>query len=91
MEGVDCEKKKCPTNTKEAVIRGCYTTTPDFVKLAGAFGIEARRVSRKDEVGKAISHAIKYDGPHLIEFLVAQEENVMPMRPPGKGVEGIID
>ena len=56
---------------------------PDYVKLAGAYGIPALRVEHQEDVADALRQAEEYDGPFLIEFVVAQEENVFPMVPPG--------
>ena len=56
---------------------------PDFVMIAGAYGIPGVRVSRKTEVAPAIQAAIEHQGPFLIDFLVEPEENVYPIVPPG--------
>jgi acetolactate synthase I/II/III large subunit len=65
-------------------------TTPDFVKLCEAYGIPAQRVIAKGEVRPAIEAAMAYDGPMLIEFVVAEEENVYPMIPSGGSLSDII-
>ena len=59
-------------------------TTPDFVKLAEAYGAEAIRVERHSEVAEAIQRGAKADVPFLIDFMVDPEEDVLPMTPPGK-------
>ncbi len=56
---------------------------PDFCKLADAYDIPNRRVSRRDEVEKAVEFARGVDGPTLIEFVVEKEEMVYPMVPAG--------
>lgn len=56
---------------------------PDFCKLADAYDIPNRRVSRRDEVEKAVEFARGIDGPTLIEFVVEKEEMVYPMVPAG--------
>ncbi len=56
---------------------------PDFCKLADAYDIPNRRVSRRDEVEKAVDFARGIDGPTLIEFVVEKEEMVYPMVPAG--------
>ncbi|MBI4418418.1 MAG: hypothetical protein HY563_06545, partial [Ignavibacteriales bacterium] len=67
-------------------------TSPDFVKLAEAFGCPGRRVTRPDEVHDAILEAIEYsDGPMLVEFVVAKEDNVYPMIPAGQTVDEMLD
>ena len=56
---------------------------PDYVKLAGAYGIPALRVDTQEDVAAALAAAQAYDGPFLIEFVVERETNVYPMIPPG--------
>ena len=56
---------------------------PEYVKLAHAYGIPARRVTLREEVMPALREAREYDGPYLIEFVVNPEAHVYPMVPPG--------
>ncbi len=56
---------------------------PDFVKLAEAFGIPARRVEKPEDAMEAIKFAQETPGPVLIEFRVENEEAVYPMVPAG--------
>jgi acetolactate synthase-1/2/3 large subunit len=64
---------------------------PDFVKIAEAYEIPAIKVRHRDEVSPAISKAMDYDGPFLVDFIVEPEENVYPMVPPGKSLSEIIE
>ena len=67
-------------------------TSPDYVKLAEAYGIRALRVTSSSEVDGAVKTMLEYkDGPILVEFIVANEENVYPMIPAGQTVNEIID
>ena len=68
-----------------------YTGNPDFVKLAEAYGIPARRVMEKDAVAESITWAMETEGPVLIDFWVDTEEDVYPMIPPGMGVAELIE
>jgi len=43
-------------------------TNPDFVRLANAFDIEARRVESLDDLHQAFLHEVGWDKPLLIEF-----------------------
>ncbi len=56
---------------------------PDFCKLADAYGIPNRYVSKRDEIEDAVRFAQSIDGPTLIEFVVEKEEMVYPMVPAG--------
>jgi len=57
--------------------------SPDFCKLAEAYGIPSRRVTSRDQVQEAVEFARNTDGPTLIEFMVEKEEMVYPMVPSG--------
>jgi acetolactate synthase-1/2/3 large subunit len=57
--------------------------SPDFVRIAEAYGIPAARVKDKTDVIPAIEKAMEHKGPFLIDFVVAPEENVFPIVPPG--------
>lgn len=59
---------------------------PDFVKIAEAYHILGIRVTQLDEVGPAIDQAINYDGPVIVDFVISEEEDVIPMVPPGKEI-----
>ena len=61
--------------------------TPDFVKLAEAHGVPARRVTQPEEVNEAIEWARKTPGPVVLEFRVEQEEAVYPMVPAGAALD----
>ena len=56
---------------------------PEFVKLAEAFGIPARKVTHQEDVMPALKEAQDHDGPYLVEFVVNPEAHVYPMVPPG--------
>jgi acetolactate synthase-1/2/3 large subunit len=65
--------------------------SPDFVKLAEAYGIPARRVNRREDIEEAVAFARSiHDGPVLIEFVVEQEEMVYPMVPAGADLHAMI-
>jgi acetolactate synthase-1/2/3 large subunit len=58
-------------------------TSPDWVKLAGAFGALGLRAARVAEVEPVIERALAHPGPVLIDFVVREEENCYPMVPAG--------
>lgn len=64
--------------------------TPDFVKLAEAHGVPAKRVTKPEEVNEAIEWARKTPGPVVLEFRVEQEEAVYPMVPAGAALDEMI-
>jgi len=66
---------------------GLDVGTPDFVKLAEAYGAVGIRVSDPADIEAAIAQARAItDRPVLIDFLCDAEENVLPMIPAGKSV-----
>ena len=64
--------------------------SPDFVKLADAYGIAATRVTRREQVIPAIQAARANAGSALIDFRVEQEEGVFPMVPAGAALHDMI-
>jgi len=57
--------------------------SPDYVKLAAAYGIPGWRVERADELADVLARANAERGPALVELVIEQEANVFPMIPPG--------
>jgi acetolactate synthase-1/2/3 large subunit len=64
--------------------------SPDFVKLAEAYGIPAVRVTSRDQIEEAVNFARNINGPALIEFMVEKEEVVYPMVPAGADLDKMI-
>ena len=73
---------------------GRYASTPiispDFAKLAEAFGIQGMSVRTRAEVGPALEAARNNPGPALIDFHVEQEDSVYPMVPAGADLHAMI-
>jgi acetolactate synthase-1/2/3 large subunit len=57
--------------------------SPDYVKLAAAYGIPGYRVQDASELADVVGRANADPGPALVEFVIEQEANVFPMIPPG--------
>jgi acetolactate synthase-1/2/3 large subunit len=65
--------------------------SPDFVALAEAYGAAGILVERDDEVLPALERAMSFEeGPVLIDFHTAPEENVFPMVPAGKAIDQML-
>jgi acetolactate synthase-1/2/3 large subunit len=64
--------------------------SPDFVKLAEAYGIPARRVTHRSEIAEAAAWARSIQGPTLLEFVVEKEDMVYPMVPAGADLHAMI-
>jgi len=65
--------------------------SPDYVKLAEAYGIAGYRVETGSQIAGAIDAALRDPGPALIEFVIEQEANVYPMIPPGASLSEVIE
>ncbi|GAK38873.1 biosynthetic-type acetolactate synthase large subunit [Paenibacillus urinalis] len=64
--------------------------SPDFVKLAEAYGVKGLRATNKEEAQKIWSEALETDGPVLVEFVVNKEENVYPMVMQGSTIDQML-
>jgi len=64
--------------------------SPDFVKLAEAYGAIGDRVTDRSEVAPALERALAADRTALIDFIVEPEENVFPMVAPGASLDDMI-
>jgi acetolactate synthase-1/2/3 large subunit len=64
--------------------------SPDFVKLADAYGIPACRVNNRADVVPRVDEARRTPGPALIEFQVEKEDVVYPMVPAGSDLHAMI-
>jgi acetolactate synthase-1/2/3 large subunit len=80
---------------QELVYAGNYHSSnllgPDWCKLAEAYGIPGFQATTPAEVDEAIASARAVDGPALIEFVIAAEQNVYPMMPAGKGLSDLLE
>ena len=65
-------------------------TNPDFQILASAYGIPSRRVIDRKDLRDAIREMLETDGPFFLEACVEEEENVMPMTPPGNPIDNML-
>jgi acetolactate synthase-1/2/3 large subunit len=65
--------------------------SPDFVRLAEAYGIAGFRVEHARQTEEAVMRAMQDPGPALVEFMIEQEANVFPMIPPGASLSEAIE
>jgi acetolactate synthase-1/2/3 large subunit len=70
---------------------GLADGNPDFVRLAEAFGARGIAVERSGDVASAVAEAMRIDdGPVLLDFRIAPEENVFPMVPAGEPIDRML-
>ncbi|EXJ57437.1 acetolactate synthase I/II/III large subunit [Cladophialophora yegresii CBS 114405] len=65
-----------------------HQKNPDFVKLAEAMGVQARRCLKPADVEASLKWLIEEsgDGPALLEVITDKKVPVLPMVPAGKGL-----
>src|SRR6202012_3771811 len=57
--------------------------SPDFVKLAAAYGISGKSISSRETLPSTLQEMLDHKGPYLLEVMVTKENNVFPMVPQG--------
>jgi acetolactate synthase-1/2/3 large subunit len=62
---------------------------PDFVKIAEGYGIEAKSVSKREDLADAIKTMVASKNSYFLEVLIEKEDNVFPMIPSGASVSDI--
>ncbi len=67
-----------------------HMMNPDYMKIADAYGIKAVRVTKRGELAGAVDTMLSTDGPFLLEACVIEEENILPMTPPGSSISDIM-
>nr|BBH95477.1 acetolactate synthase [Thermogemmatispora argillosa] len=65
-------------------------SSPDYVKLAEAYGLTGMRVERREDVQAAVRKAMETPGTVIIDFAIEAEANVYPMVPPGAAITDMI-
>ncbi len=64
-------------------------TNPDFVAIAKGYYLNARRVTKREELADAVEEMIASKEAYFLEVCVEKEGNVFPMIPTGASVSDI--
>ncbi|KAJ3537434.1 hypothetical protein NM208_g6312 [Fusarium decemcellulare] len=64
-----------------------HQVNPDFVKLSEAMGVQAREVSKPEEVRSSLEWLINTDGPALLSVESDSKLALLPMVPAGAGLD----
>ena len=64
--------------------------SPNFVKVANAYGIDGKQISKREELKASLKEMLDHPSTFLLEVAVLHEDNVFPMVPQGKGVAEIV-
>ncbi len=63
---------------------------PDYEKIAAGYGIPCKTVIDRKDLDAAISEMLSTDGPYILQCAVKEEDNVLPMTPPGGNVDEML-
>lgn len=63
---------------------------PDYELIAKAYDIPACTVVDRKDLDEAIREMLTTDGPYLLQCAVLEEDNVLPMTPPGANVDEML-
>ena len=66
-------------------------SSPDYIKIAEAYGLEGYRVHNRREIENTIRKAKLNPGPVIIEFVVEKHDVVYPMVPTGAALNAMIN
>lgn len=64
-------------------------TNPDFVTIAKGYHIEAKRVTKREELAEAVKDMVASKNSYFLEVCVEKEDNVFPMVPAGASVSDV--
>ena len=63
---------------------------PDYEKIAAGYGIPCKTVIDRKDLDAAVSEMLSTDGPYILQCAVKEEDNVLPMTPPGGNVDEML-
>lgn len=64
-----------------------HMLNPDYSQIASAYGIPFERVEKRSDLKDVIERMLATDGPYFVEACIKEEDDVMPMTPPGASVD----
>lgn len=67
-----------------------HMLNPDYSKIADAYGIPYTLVKDRSELATSVKKMLDTPGPYLLECVIKEEDNVLPMTPPGKSVDEML-
>ena len=62
---------------------------PDFITIAKGYNIDAKKVTKRDELKSSVQKMISSKKPYFLEVKVEKEANVFPMIPSGASVSDV--
>ncbi|WP_064966387.1 biosynthetic-type acetolactate synthase large subunit [Tenacibaculum ovolyticum] len=64
-------------------------TNPDFVAIAKGYSIDAKRVTKREDLASTVKEMMESKDAYFLEVCVEKENNVFPMIPTGASVSDI--
>lgn len=88
MLGMVAQWQRMFYNRRYMAVR--FNGSPDFVKLAEAYGVEGVRAESPEEIERVVSNAIRANTPLVVDVPINPEADVLPFVPAGKSFKDII-
>ncbi|MDO4994817.1 MAG: biosynthetic-type acetolactate synthase large subunit [Bacteroidales bacterium] len=63
---------------------------PCYELIAKGYGIPYSCVTERSELKDAVAKMLNTDGPYIMECAILEDDNVLPMTPPGKNVDDML-
>ena len=63
---------------------------PNYALIAQGYGIPYEAVTDRKDLGTAVEKMLSTDGPFILECAIMEEDNVLPMTPPGMNVNDMM-
>lgn len=63
---------------------------PDYSRIAAGYNIPYAAVVDRKDLTAAIEKMLATDGPYILECAIKEDDNVLPMTPPGKSVDEML-
>ena len=59
---------------------------PDYSLIAQGYGIPYEAIVDRKDLAAAVTRMLTTEGPYILECQIKEEDNVLPMTPPGMNV-----
>ena len=63
---------------------------PDYELIAKGYGIPSKTVIERADLDAAIQEMLATPGPYLLQCAIKEEDNVLPMTPPGANIDEML-
>lgn len=67
-----------------------HMLNPDYERVCDGYGIAHKVVTKREDLAAAIEEMLATPGPYMLECAVKEEDNVLPMTPPGNSVDEML-